>query len=64
MESVLYIKARQAQLCYDDLMEKTGLYPESKVVFRVDDGEEQLLKKACFAATVKALEMFDNGAKQ
>lgn len=49
MESVLYTKARQAQLCYDDLMEKTGLRPESKVVFRVDDEEEKLLKKACFA---------------
>lgn len=48
MKNVLYKKARQAQLCYDDLMEKTGLCPESKVVFRVDEGEEQLLTKACF----------------
>ena len=48
MDSVLFKKARQAQLCYDDLMEKTGLYPDSKVAFRVDDSEEQLLRKACF----------------
>lgn len=48
MSSVLMQKAKQAQLCYDDLMKKTGLYPSSNIVFRVDEGEQSLIKKACF----------------
>jgi hypothetical protein len=48
MSDVMLKKARQAQLCYADLMEKTGLYPTSKVVFRVDYDQPSLIKKACY----------------
>jgi hypothetical protein len=48
MKYVLYDKGRQAQICYEDLLEKLDAHPTMPVVFRVDDGEEHLMKKACF----------------
>jgi len=45
---ILYKKARQAQLCYEDLMEKTGLFPASRVIFRVDETQKEQITKACF----------------
>lgn len=48
MEGILNTKARQAQLCYQDLLEKTGLNPKAKVVFRVDEGEKALMERTCY----------------
>lgn len=47
MEGILNMKAQQAQICYEDLLEKTGLHPKSTVVFRVDEGEQALMERAC-----------------
>lgn len=48
MESVMYQKAKQAQLCYEDLKEKIGVNPSTKVIFNVDMDQEKLMKSACF----------------
>ena len=48
MDSIMMEKARQAQLCYEDLMEKTGIHPSAKVVFNVNGEEQRLIKQACF----------------
>ncbi len=47
MNNKMYEKGIQAQVCYEDLLEKLGEDPKTKVIFNVNDDSEKLLKKAC-----------------
>lgn len=40
-------KALDAQICYEDLLHKTGITPESDVVFRVGSGQKEMMMAAC-----------------
>lgn len=47
MGSVMDEKARQAQLCFEDLKRQTGISTDTKVFFHVDEEQEKRIKKAC-----------------
>ena len=48
MDHILREKAMQAQVCYEDLLERTGIQPDVKVIFNVNEDEQRLMKQACF----------------
>ncbi len=48
--SVMGKKATDATICYEDLLNKTGIIPESNVVFHVDDNQKEMMTKACHAS--------------
>lgn len=45
---ILHEKAKDAQLCFENLKQQTGISPESEVLFHVDETQEKQMKKACF----------------
>ncbi len=48
MGNIMYEKGHQALICYEDLLKKLDVDPKTQVVFNVDEGEEKLMKSACF----------------
>lgn len=45
--SVMDKKAQDAQICYEDLLHKTGITPKSDVVFHVGENQEPMMMAAC-----------------
>lgn len=48
--SVMDKKALDAQICYEDLLKRTGITPDSDVVFHVGEGQEKMMMDACHAS--------------
>lgn len=46
--SVLGEKGLQAQVCYEDLLQKLGENPSTPVIFNVYEGRQAQMKRACF----------------
>ncbi len=40
-------KAQDAQACYEDLLNRTGITPDTEVVFHVGDNQEKMMMDAC-----------------
>lgn len=41
-------KAQDAQYCYEDLLVRTGLKLETKVIFNVAENQQELIKRGCY----------------
>lgn len=47
MNQIMYEKAKQAQVCYEDLQRKIGETPDREVVFCTVDGTDKLMLNSC-----------------
>lgn len=47
MNQIMYEKAQQSRLCYEDLASRIGESPEREIVFCSNDATESLISKAC-----------------
>ncbi len=48
VNEIMKQKAEDAKLCYEDLLKRTGIEPETKVMFQVGENQQKLMKDACF----------------
>ena len=48
-KTVMFEKAHQAQMCYENLMQQTGIYPKVKVIFHVNTKQKKQFEAAAFS---------------